>query len=61
MRLPVAVQDDLIQRLGGPKGVAEMTGRKHRMEQQRDGKWRYVARNSSAGCSLDAVRKQGDA
>ncbi len=36
-----------------------MTGRTRRMEQQRDGKWRYVTRNSSAGCSLDAVREQG--
>ncbi|GFR44081.1 hypothetical protein Agub_g5241, partial [Astrephomene gubernaculifera] len=51
LRLPGNPLDDLIDRLGGPSQVAEMTGRSKRMERQPGGGFRYVARN--AGSSLD--------
>ncbi|KAG2496337.1 hypothetical protein HYH03_005567 [Edaphochlamys debaryana] len=51
LRLPENPLDDLIQRLGGPDAVAEMTGRTKRMERQGDGKWKYVPR--STGGSVD--------
>eukprot|EP00198_Chlamydomonas_reinhardtii_P003137 XP_001692473.1 predicted protein [Chlamydomonas reinhardtii] len=53
LRLPKNPLDDLIQRLGGPGAVAEMTGRNKRMEAQEGGGWKYVPRNH--GCSMDAV------
>jgi len=47
-------QDDLIERLGGPNQVAEMTGRKKRMLLQKNGKYAYVSRADDS--CLDEVR-----
>ena len=38
----IATQDDLIERLGGPAEVAEMTGRQRRMVRGEGGKLRCV-------------------
>ncbi len=46
-------QDQLIDALGGPKRVAEMTGRQIRQICRR-GEWHYVARGKAAGSS-DAI------
>lgn len=54
--LPKNPLDDLIERLGGPDAVAEMTGRAKRMEAQPRGGYSYVSRSAQYGrCSLDDV------
>jgi hypothetical protein len=54
--LPKNPLDDLIERLGGPDAVAEMTGRQKRMEKQPKGGYSYVSRSAQYGrCSLDDV------
>lgn len=54
--LPKNPLDDLIERLGGPDNVAEMTGRQKRMEKQPRGGYSYVTRAAHYGnCSLDDV------
>jgi hypothetical protein len=54
--LPKNPLDDLIERLGGPDAVAEMTGRQKRMEKQPRGGYSYVSRSAQYGrCSLDDV------
>jgi hypothetical protein len=54
--LPKNPLDDLIERLGGPDAVAEMTGRQKRMERQPKGGYSYVSRAAQYGrCSLDDV------
>lgn len=57
--LPKNPLDDLIERLGGPDAVAEMTGRAKRMEAQPRGGYSYVSRSAQYGrCSLDDVSVQ---
>jgi hypothetical protein len=54
--LPKNPLDDLIERLGGPDAVAEMTGRQKRMEKQPKGGYSYISRAAQYGrCSLDDV------
>eukprot|EP00878_Enallax_costatus_P040094 GHUV01046079.1.p1 GENE.GHUV01046079.1~~GHUV01046079.1.p1 ORF type:complete len:621 (+),score=132.82 GHUV01046079.1:286-2148(+) len=55
--LPKNPLDDLIDRLGGAKNVAEMTGRNKRMERDTQaGGYRYVKRTDYyGGCSVDDV------
>jgi hypothetical protein len=56
LTLPKNPLDDLIERLGGPDAVAEMTGRAKRMEAQPRGGYSYVSRSAQYGrCSLDDV------
>eukprot|EP00798_Chlamydomonas_sp_ICE-L_P014789 gene14789-20839_t len=55
LNLPSAPLDDLIDLLGGPTRVAEMTGRKHRMIKQDDGTYKYVSRAKDEGISSDEV------
>lgn len=58
--LPKNPLDDLIERLGGPDAVAEMTGRQKRMERQPRGRYSYVSRSARYGrCSLDDVSPFG--
>lgn len=54
--LPKNPLDDLIQRLGGPKNVAEMTGRAKRMIHNGDGTYTYMSRVEGNIASLDEVR-----
>jgi hypothetical protein len=58
--LPNNPLDELIDRLGGPAAVAEMTGRKGRLVRRRNGEAgvKWEARNASgvaAGSSLDMI------
>ncbi|WIA42573.1 hypothetical protein OEZ86_008551 [Tetradesmus obliquus] len=54
--LPKNPLDDLIDRLGGPSQVAEMTGRLKRMERAQGGGYKYVSRTEFfGGCSVDDV------
>jgi len=56
LKLPRNPLDDLVERLGGPDAVAEMTGRQRRMELQPRGGYSYVSRAAHCGkCSLDDV------
>lgn len=56
LKLPKNPLDDLVERLGGPDAVAEMTGRQKRMELQPCGGYSYVSRAAHYGnCSLDDV------
>ena len=48
-RLPTSSLDQLIEELGGPSKVAELTGRKKRLERGCDGVYTYVKRMPEAG------------
>lgn len=48
------MQDELIERLGGPDKVAEMSGRKKRMVKQPDGQYKYLSR-AGPHTGLDGV------
>ena len=50
-----ALQDELIERLGGVDAVAEMSGRRRRMVKQPNGTYKYCLRSSGEG-GLDKVR-----
>ena len=50
-----ALQDELIERLGGVDAVAEMSGRRRRMVKQPNGTYKYCVRSSGEG-GLDKVR-----
>ena len=52
LKLPGNPLDSIIDALGGPEKVAELTGRKERLVRQKDGTFRYV-RRSENGVSLD--------
>ena len=52
--VPIMLQDDLIEKLGGVDKVAEMSGRKRRMVKQSDGKYKYLSR-SGPHTPLDGV------
>ncbi|RXM94715.1 Protein strawberry notch-like 2 [Acipenser ruthenus] len=52
--LPLNTLDALIDKLGGPEGVAEMTGRKGRVVRMPDGSVRYESR-AEQGLSIDHV------
>ena len=49
-----ALQDDLIERLGGVDKVAEMSGRNKRMVAGSDGRYRHLSRATDV--PLDMVR-----
>jgi hypothetical protein len=57
--LPKNPLDDLIDRLGGPGAVAEMTGRKARLLRQEIGTYAYVKRAEEAETSADKVGVKG--
>ena len=52
LKLPGNPLDSIIDALGGPDKVAELTGRKERLVRQKNGTFRYV-RRSENGVSLD--------
>lgn len=52
-RLPTSSLDQLIEELGGPKEVAELTGRKKRLEKGSDGVYSYVNRVTTSGSNKD--------
>ncbi|GAX80052.1 hypothetical protein CEUSTIGMA_g7491.t1 [Chlamydomonas eustigma] len=54
LNLPKNPLDDLIERLGGPKAVAEMTGRAKRMVRISENEYKYVSRASETS-SLDEI------
>jgi hypothetical protein len=58
LNLPKNPLDDIIQRLGGPSKVAEMTGRKHRLVMQEDGTYLYQARAENSDCAAEKVRSR---
>ena len=53
-KLPRSSLDQLIEELGGPKNVAELTGRKKRLERGCDGVYSYVKRVPESG-SCDKI------
>ena len=53
-RVPTSSLDQLIEELGGPSKVAELTGRKKRLERGCDGVYTYVKRMPEAG-SYDEI------
>jgi hypothetical protein len=58
--LPANPLDDIIDRLGGPSKVAEMTGRRHRYVRAPDGAFRYVprTREGSTAQSVNIMERQ---
>jgi len=52
-KLPTSSLDQLIDELGGPKNVAELTGRKKRLEKGCDGVFSYVKRLPQSGSCSD--------
>merc|ERR1719440_2044917 len=55
LKLPPNAMDELVDLLGGPRKVAEMSGRSHRMKRKKDGSLAYVARSEELRCSHDGV------
>lgn len=53
-RLPANVLDTLLNDLGGPKKVAELTGRKRRLVKIEDGKFEYQSR-AQTNIPLDSI------
>ena len=58
--LPANPLDEIIDRLGGPSKVAEMTGRRHRRVRASNGAFRYVARTreGSGAQSINIMERQ---
>ena len=48
-RVPTSSLDQLIEQLGGPTKVVELTGRRKRLERGCDGAYTYVKRMPEAG------------
>lgn len=59
-KLPLNTLDELIDELGGPENVAEMTGRKGRIVQQQNGTVEYESRceNEIAMDNLNIAEKK---
>jgi len=55
MKLPPNAMDELVDLLGGPRKVAEMSGRSHRMRRKKDGTLAYVARSEELRCAPHEV------
>jgi len=55
LKLPPNAMDELVDLLGGPRRVAEMSGRHHRMKRKKDGSLAYVARSEELRCSADGM------
>ena len=55
LNLPPNAMDDLIDRLGGLKKVAEMSGRSHRIKRRKDGSLAWVARCEELRCPSDGA------
>ena len=53
-RVPTSSLDQLIEQLGGPSKVVELTGRRKRLERGCDGAYTYVKRMPEAG-SYDEI------
>lgn len=58
-KLPPNTLDQLIDELGGPENVAEMTGRKGRVVQSDDGQVMYESR-SEADIPLEILNIKGE-
>uniref|UniRef100_A0AC34R1C4 Uncharacterized protein n=1 Tax=Panagrolaimus sp. JU765 TaxID=591449 RepID=A0AC34R1C4_9BILA len=56
--LPINTLDALIDQLGGPEAVAEMTGRRGRIVRSADGSFDYKKRNTDESVSLDMINIQ---
>eukprot|EP00930_Biecheleria_cincta_P023764 TRINITY_DN17104_c0_g1_i1.p1 TRINITY_DN17104_c0_g1~~TRINITY_DN17104_c0_g1_i1.p1 ORF type:complete len:1912 (-),score=397.98 TRINITY_DN17104_c0_g1_i1:147-5882(-) len=55
MNLPANAMDEILDKLGGYRKVAEMSGRSHRIKRHKNGSLSYVARCEELRCQTDGV------
>lgn len=60
LKLPTNPLDDLLDRLGGPDRVAEMTGRRRRMVRCGDGGFRYLPRTMEDAAGGQGREEEGE-
>ncbi len=57
IEFPINPLDELMDRLGGPTKVSELTGRSYRHERGKDGTIKYVPRGGSANSNINERKK----